>query len=98
MPTPQAPKLAQAGQQDSCGLLKPGSGLHMITGASLPCRALLGAHAHLRSSALLALTKLMAIDPGFCEANLALVFTLLEKRQVAACAPITSIIALSWQI
>lgn len=44
------------------------------------CRALLGAHAHLRSSALLALTKLMAIDPTFCDANLALVFTLLEKR------------------
>ena len=44
------------------------------------CRALLGAHVHLRSSALLALTKLMAIDPSFCDANLALVFTLLEKR------------------
>ena len=41
---------------------------------------------HLRSSSLLALTKLMAIDPVFCDANLALVFTLLEKRSaIAAC-------------
>ena len=47
------------------------------------CRALLGSHAHLRSSALLALTKLMAIDPAFCDANLPLVFTLLEKRSAA---------------
>ena len=46
------------------------------------CRALLGSHVHLRSSSLLALTKLMAIDPDFCDANLALIFTLLEKRQV----------------
>lgn len=45
------------------------------------CRALLGMHAHLRSSALLAMTKLMAIEPAFCEANLPLLFTLLEKRQ-----------------
>ena len=37
-------------------------------------------HVHLRSSALLAMTKLMAIDPAFCEANLPLLFTLLEKR------------------
>ena len=37
-------------------------------------------HVHLRSSALLAMTKLMAIEPAFCEANLPLLFTLLEKR------------------
>lgn len=32
------------------------------------------------SSALLALTKLMVIDAGFCEGNLQLLFTLLQAR------------------
>ncbi|KAL0043109.1 hypothetical protein WJX79_009421 [Trebouxia sp. C0005] len=57
-------------------------------------RALLGAHVHLRSSALLALTKLMAIDPSFCDANLALVFTLLEKRLVEPAVRSNLVIAL----
>lgn len=59
------------------------------------CRTLLGSHAHLRSSSLLALTKLMAIDPDFCDANLALIFTLLEKRQVnlQACTCCTAAVA-----
>ena len=55
---------------------------------SFSCRALLGVHVHLRSSALLALTKLMAIDPSFCDANLALVFTLLEKRSALSHVPL----------
>ena len=42
----------------------------------------MAADARLRSSALLALTKLMAIDPGFCEANLRLAFTLLHNKCV----------------
>ncbi len=36
--------------------------------------------ARLRSSTLLALTKLMAVDAGFCEANLRLAFTLLHNK------------------
>ena len=32
------------------------------------------------ASALLALTKLMVVDAGFCEANLQLLFTLLQNR------------------
>lgn len=44
----------------------------------------MGAHADLRASALLALTKLMAIEPGFCDMNLRLLFTLLQNR----CPPI----------
>ena len=35
----------------------------------------------LRSSALLALCKLMCLDAGFCDTNLQLVFTLLQNRQ-----------------
>jgi hypothetical protein len=41
---------------------------------------LMAAHASLRASALLALTKLMAIDAAFCDANLRLLFTLLQNR------------------
>ena len=40
----------------------------------------MAAHANLRASALLALTKLMALDPSFCDANLQLVFTLLHTK------------------
>ena len=40
----------------------------------------MAADARLRSSALLALTKLMAVDAGFCEANLRLAFTLLHNK------------------
>ncbi|KAK9823736.1 hypothetical protein WJX72_005030 [[Myrmecia] bisecta] len=47
-------------------------------------RALLSSHPLLRSSALLALTKLMAIDQSFCDANLQLLFTLLQNRAVEA--------------
>ena len=43
-------------------------------------RALLASDARLRASALLALTKLMVVDAGFCEANLQLLFTLLQNR------------------
>jgi hypothetical protein len=43
-------------------------------------RVLLGCDAQLRASALLALTKLMVVDPAFCEANLQLLFTLLQSR------------------
>ena len=42
----------------------------------LPCQA----HPLLRTSALLALTKLMAIDATFCDTNMQLFFTLLTKR------------------
>ena len=48
-----------------------------------PCSALMGAHADLRAAALLALTKLMCIEPAFCDAHLRLLFTLLQNR----CAP-----------
>lgn len=41
---------------------------------------LMGAHCDLRASALLALTKLMAIEPAFCDANLRLLFSLLHNR------------------
>lgn len=44
-------------------------------------RLLLGCDAGLRASTLLALTKLMAVDPGFCEHNLQLLFTLLQNRR-----------------
>lgn len=65
--------------------------LHQPQGGWLVCcRALLGSHVHLRSSSLLALTKLMAIDPAFCDANLALVFTLLEKRLVHYQLPVST--------
>lgn len=40
----------------------------------------LAAHPTLRASVLLALTKLMAVDQHYCEANLPLVFTWLENR------------------
>ena len=40
----------------------------------------MAADARLRSSALLALTKLMAVDAGFCAANLRLIFTLLQSK------------------
>ena len=40
----------------------------------------MGAHGDLRASALLALTKLMAIEPTTCDANLRLLFTLLQNR------------------
>ena len=36
--------------------------------------------ADLRASALLALTKLMAVDASFCDANLQLLFSLLQSR------------------
>ena len=45
------------------------------------CSAMMAAHADLRASALLALTKLMAIEPHFCDANLRLLFTLLHNRR-----------------
>ena len=38
------------------------------------------AHPLLRTSALLALTKLMAIDATFCDTNMQLFFTLLTNR------------------
>jgi hypothetical protein len=47
------------------------------------CSAMMAAHADLRASALLALTKLMAIEPHFCDANLRLLFTLLHNRRAA---------------
>ena len=40
----------------------------------------MAADARLRASALLALTKLMAVDSAFCDANLRLVFTLLQSK------------------
>ena len=43
-------------------------------------RALRDAHPGLRAAALLALAKLMCLEPGFCEANLQLLFTLLHTR------------------
>jgi condensin complex subunit 1 len=51
----------------------------------LRCRNLRTAHAALRASALLALTKLMCLDAGFCDKNLQLIFTLLQNR----CRPAT---------
>ncbi|GAB4818223.1 hypothetical protein N2152v2_005269 [Parachlorella kessleri] len=45
---------------------------------------LLSCSLQLRSSALLALTKLMVVDASFCEANLQLLFTLLSKRSIEA--------------
>ncbi|KAK9836505.1 hypothetical protein WJX74_001907 [Apatococcus lobatus] len=47
-------------------------------------RNLLMCQADVCSSALLALTKLMVIDAGFCEDNLQLLFTLLQARSVSA--------------
>ncbi len=41
---------------------------------------MMAAHPRLRASALLALTKLMVIDPAYCDRNLQLVFTLLQTR------------------
>ncbi len=38
-------------------------------------------HYPLRSSALLALTKLMALDAAYCDTNLRLLFTLLQTTQ-----------------
>lgn len=51
------------------------------------CSAMMGAHADLRASALLALTKLMAIEPHFCDANLRLLFTLLHNRRARMLTP-----------
>lgn len=48
------------------------------------CRVMLAAHPRLRASALLALTKLMVVNPSFCDANLQLFFTLLQSRSVPA--------------
>lgn len=47
-------------------------------------RSLLFSHPILRSSALLALSKLMVVDARFCEANLQLLFTLLQNRSIEA--------------
>lgn len=43
-------------------------------------RDLMNKSSRLRSSALLALTKLMAVDAAFCEANLRLLFTQLQDK------------------
>lgn len=51
---------------------------------------MMGAHADLRASALLALTKLMAIEPRFCDANLRLLFTLLHNRRAHMLTPFTA--------
>ena len=48
----------------------------------LPLQRLNGRGREAEVSALLALTKLMAVDAGFCEANLRLAFTLLHNRCV----------------
>lgn len=45
-------------------------------------RSLLSGDATLRASALLALSKLMVVDPRMCEENLQLMFTLLAARSV----------------
>ena len=45
-------------------------------------RSLLSGDATLRASALLALSKLMVVDPSICEENLQLMFTLLAARSV----------------
>lgn len=60
--------------------------LACIPSSGVRCSALMAAHADLRASALLALTKLMAIEPGFCDANLRLLFTLLHNRCVSSFA------------
>ena len=44
------------------------------------------ADVRLRASALLALTKLMAVDAAFCDANLRLVFTLLQSKCGTHCS------------
>lgn len=44
-------------------------------------------HSILRSSALLALTKLMALDPALCDQNLQLVFTLLQNKCAFSLCP-----------
>ncbi|GAX78483.1 hypothetical protein CEUSTIGMA_g5922.t1 [Chlamydomonas eustigma] len=45
-------------------------------------QSIMQAHPLLRTSALLSLTRLMAIDPSFCESNAPLFFTLLEKKEL----------------
>jgi len=57
-------------------------------------RILLSCDTTLRSSALLALTKLMIVDIDFCEANLQLLFTLLQNRSVEPALRSNLIIAL----
>lgn len=57
-------------------------------------RILLSCDTTLRSSALLALTKLMIVDIEFCEANLQLLFTLLQNRSVEPALRSNLIIAL----
>lgn len=42
--------------------------------------ALLSVHPALRASALLALSKLMAVDAAFCEQNMQLMFTMLANE------------------
>jgi hypothetical protein len=54
-----------------------------VTNLGVYCRALVAEHYTLRASALLALTKLMALDAAFCDTNLQLLFTLLQNKQAS---------------
>lgn len=66
-------------------ILSPGSLLApyaRLVSAICHHRSLLGSAPALRGSALLALCKLMAVDPAYCDANLQLLFTLLQSRAV----------------
>ncbi len=52
--------------------------------ATCHSRRLMDAHPLLRSSATLALAKLMIVDEELCEANLPLIFSLLHNRSMEA--------------
>lgn len=75
----------------SAGLLGPYA---KLVSAVCHSRTLLHGDATLRSSALLALSKLMVVDSAACEANLQLLFTLLQNRSVEAALRSNLVIAL----
>ncbi len=80
-----------AEKQITTGILKPFAKL-VISACHHP--SFNAADPTLKSSALLALTKLMVVDVNICEANLQLVFTLLQKRVVEASIRSNLVIAL----
>ena len=80
-----------AEKQITTGILKPFAKL-VISACHHP--SFNAADPTLKSSALLALTKLMVVDVNICEANLQLVFTLLQNRVVEASIRSNLVIAL----
>ena len=83
----RGPQSVAAAMQACWRTPQPLPDLHTEPRTLVRCSALMNAAADLRASALLALTKLMAIEPRFCDANLRLLFTLLHNRRARRLRP-----------